>query len=141
MVKWSKKNANGPQASQQMPPIWRSDQEQVQKDDREKAQILAERFFPRTGQADLSDITGMQPTNLDSEQRGFNIPHIVTKDQVKEVIRKLPNGKATGPDNVPYEVLKEIAPQISKGLAQAFTKQLASGMLPRSFKDSITTVL
>ena len=56
----------------------------------------------------------MQPTNLDSEQRGFNIPHIVTKDQVKEVIRKLPNGKATGLDNVPYEVLKEIAPQISR---------------------------
>ena len=44
-----------------------------------------------------------------------------------------------GPDNVPYEVLKEIAPQISKGLVQAFTKQLASGTLPRSFKDSITT--
>jgi len=141
LAKWSKRNASGPQGSQQIPPLRRNDQEQVQKGNKEKAQILAERFFPRTGQADLSDITGQQPTGTNPEQREFNISHIVTKEEVEKVIKRLPNGKATGPDNVPYEVLKEIAPQISEGLAQAFTKQLASGTLPRSFKDSITTVL
>ena len=57
------------------------------------------------------------------------------------MIRKLPNGKATGPDNIPYEILKEIAPEISRGLAKVFTERLASGSLPKGFKDSTTAVL
>ena len=138
MAKWSKRTAGGPQeqASQQIPPLRRREEDPLQREAGEKAQILAERFFPRIGQADLSDIAG-EPN---PEQR-VDIPYTITKEQVEETIQKLPNGKVAGPDNVPYEILKEIAPEISEGLAQAFTERLASGSLPKVFRDTTTVVL
>jgi hypothetical protein len=91
-----------------------------------RPQVLTERFFPKTGQADLDDIIGERQAGPRAGQERVAIPYAVTKEQVEEVIRGLPAGKAPGPDGVPYEILKEIAPEISKGLAQAFTERLAA---------------
>jgi hypothetical protein len=60
----------------------------------ERAKILSEKFFPRNCQADLSDITD------DYNPTRFNIDPTVTAQEVEEVIVKLPNNKALGPDRI-----------------------------------------
>ena len=101
-----------------------------------RAQILAEKFFPRASLADLSDIASGQPA-----ANTLDVPAEVTPKQLEEVIRKLPNGRAPGPDGIPNEILKVIAPIVSKDLAHAISKQLESGMIPNSYKESTTVVL
>ena len=71
----------------------------------------------------------------------FSIDITVTEDALLNVIRKLPNGKAPGPDGIPNEVWKMILETVSKELAKVITGILRSGELPESFKESITVVL
>jgi len=65
----------------------------------------------------------------------------ITAEEVGKTIRQLPNDKAPGPDGIPNEVLKILAPDISAGLAQAITQRLAVGSLPPTYKESTTIVL
>ena len=65
----------------------------------------------------------------------------MTKEELEDTIRKLPNGKAPGPDRIPNEVIKLIALVISKDLAQAISHCLADRSLPLRYKESTTVVL
>ena len=114
----------------------RNGQEEATQDNVERAQILAEKFFPGQGLADLSDIENDQqaPSQIDAQV-------FITADEVKKVIKELPNGKAPGPDSIPNEVLKIIAPAVAEDLAQAISKLLQDGEIPRSYKESITVAL
>jgi len=85
---------------------------------------------PKGGQADLRDST--------SHARHFPT---VTAEQVEKAIHRLPNGKAPGPESIPNEVLKELAPVIKDDLARAISNCFASGATPRSFRESTTVVL
>ncbi len=120
----------------QVSALRRNEQEGATLDDEKRAQILAERFFPGEGLADLSDIDGSQRTTS-----SIHIPTLVTPDEIKETIRKLPNGKAPGPDSIPNEVLKLIAPTVAENLAQAVTELLQTGNIPSSYKESVTAVI
>src|SRR5213078_231381 len=57
------------------------------------------------------------------------------------ILFSVPNGKAPGPDNIPNEVLKIIAPTIAKELAQAVTELLRARNIPQSYKESIIVVI
>ena len=57
------------------------------------------------------------------------------------MLRQLPNGKATGPDRIPNEALKEVCPALSTDLAMVISKYLAGGTLPTSMKESITVTI
>ena len=58
LSRWSKLRAGKSQASPHIPPLRRTDRDNTSNDNILKAQILAEKFFPEGGQADLSDIDG-----------------------------------------------------------------------------------
>lgn len=136
LSRWSKLGAGKPQKSLHIPPLRRSDQEDAHDDNSTKAQILAEKFFPEGGGADLSDIDYEVPAN-----RLLNISSTISAEQIEQAIHRLPNGKAPGPDQIPNEVLKVLAPIIKDDLAQAISKCFASGATPESFRESITVVL
>jgi hypothetical protein len=65
----------------------------------------------------------------------------VTKEDVKEVLTRLLNGKTPRPDGIPNEVLKELSEEISEGLAHAISQSFARGVLPKQFQESITITL
>jgi len=67
-----------------------------------KADILAAKFFPKTGIADLSNIK----TETTTEQRALNISPIISTEEINKLIRSLLNSKALGPDGIPNKVLK-----------------------------------
>ena len=136
LSRWGKLHAGKPQASPHIPPLRRSDQEDAHDDNPTKAQILAGKFFPEGGQADLSDINNEMPAN-----RMLDIPSTISAEQIEQAIHRLPNGKAPGPDNIPNEVLKVVAPFIKDDLAQAISKCFTKGATPGSFRESTTVVL
>lgn len=67
-----------------------------------KARILGENFFLASGQADLLDIKlGYNPPR-------FSIDYTVTAEEVQEVILKLLNNKALGPDGILNKIQKAV---------------------------------
>ena len=135
LSRWSRSVANGPRQTQ-MPPLRRSDREPFKWSNEEKAELLRENLFPMPPQADLSDLTA---PHVEREQ--LNIPSEISAETVARTISRLPNGKAAGPDGIPNELLKLIAPDIKEDLAQAINRLLTSGSLPTAFKESTTAVL
>ena len=61
----------------------------------------------------------------------------VTPDQVFRMLRQLPNGKATGSDSIPNELLKITASSVSSPLAALFNLSLSQGVFPSDWKKSI----
>src|SRR5207244_4470982 len=85
----------------------------------------------------LSDIAG-------EEQPGCRLVDVspnISPEEICELVRKLPNNKAPGPDEIPNEILKIVVPTIAQGLAKAGSQCLAAGMIPQRLKESITIVL
>jgi len=75
------------------------------------------------------------------EQDVLNISPTISTEEIGKLIRSLLNGKALGPDGILNEVLKVVAPVITKDLAKAASYCFASGIIPESLKESITMVL
>ena len=63
---------------------------------------MATKFFPQSGQADLSDI------NHHEEIPRFHIDTDVTEGELISVLGKLPNRKGLGPDRILNRALKEL---------------------------------
>ena len=101
-----------------------------------KAQILAEKFFPSVGEADLSDLVGEQQGG-----RVLDIPPTVTKGEIDQVLLGLPSNKTPGPDGIPNEVLTALAHVLTPHMAQAVGSCLARGALPVSYRESTTVVI
>ena len=117
MSRWSRQ-ATGTRTAH-ISALRRNGQEEATQDNEKRAQILAERFFPGDGLADLTDI--------ENDQQPISTIHIsttVTPDEIEEAIHKFPNGKALGPDSIPNEILKIITLTIKEDLAQAVSELL-----------------
>jgi len=95
------------------------------------------KFFPKTGIADLSDIT-LEAT---AEQRILNISPTILIEEISKLINNLLNRKALGLDSIPNKVLKVVAPAITEELAKTASCYFASGTLSKSLKESTTIVL
>jgi hypothetical protein len=135
LSKWSRSIANGTQTAQ-MPPLRQSRTDPVKPSDEEKAELLREQLFPHPPQPDLSDV----PDNWVPASQ-LDISSEVTADQVAHIIARLPNGKAAGPDGIPNELLKAVAPDIKEDLANAISELFSRGNLPPTYKESLTAVL
>lgn len=132
--KWSRKEIGTQNGQVIIPKLRRTEDDESTDDNDEKAEILATKFFPQSGTADLSDITNEQFER-------FTISEDVTADEVAEILKELPNQKAPGPDMVPNEALKALRDTIALGLAGTITKLFKQGELPAVLKESITVVL
>ena len=107
-----------------VPSLRRNAEEDLETANEKKAQILAEKLFPPSGGADLSDI---DPA---SEYDRFEMEYLVTPQEVEDVIQGLPNGKAPGPDQIQNEVWKRLSEDIVEDAADAVTEILQTGMVP-----------
>jgi hypothetical protein len=134
MSKWSRRQ-KGQTEQYVIPPLRKSDQDQAEEANDKKAEILATKFFPKSGQADLSDI------NRDEEIPRFHIDSCVTETDLILVLKELPNGKAPGPDKIPNEALKQLRKKIAPGMAKAVSWIFKQGEIPIRFKESTTIVL
>ena len=102
----------------------RTEQDTLSNKDKDKVQILAEKFFPAGGQADLTDIeSGTLPECI------LDIPLIVTADALQAVIQKLPNSKSLGLDSLPNKVIKNLKELIVEDLATIISHHFKAGML------------
>ena len=101
--------------------------------DQERATILQEKFFPASQEMLSGRTAGEQPAT----------PFIqtVSKEEMEAILKPLPIGKAPGPDGIPNEVSKTLAPEISNGLAHAVSKLFAGDTLPVRFRESMTLAL
>jgi hypothetical protein len=136
LSKWSRQTAGKTQAPPQLPPLRRQTGQPLMSEDAEKAQILAEAFYPGPAQADLSDIA-----TEEHEEPTLNINAEVTTKQVETAMNSLPNGKAPGPDGITNEALTTACAGIKPALAKAISNVFASGQLPKSMRESTTVVL
>ena len=138
LSKWAKKKAGKPRELPHLPPLRRDIHSPYAEDNKEKAQILAERFFPPPVAADLADI-GVSRQGEPAEQIQIDIG--VTAAIVQEIIQQLPSKKAPGPDGITNEVLKLCSSEISSCLADIAQACFRIGYHPREFWFTTTVVL
>ena len=62
-------------------------------------------------------------------------------NEVKMAIKKLKNGRAPGPDDIPAELLKCAMEPVSKALHKLFCKVWESGMIPSEWRNGIVISL
>jgi hypothetical protein len=132
MSKWSRKAGKG--GVTVIPPLRETVNDPLRDTDEEKAEVLATKFFPRSGQADLRDVGN-------EEFPRFHMDHEVLEETVLATLRGLPSGKAPGPDRIPNEALKQLKKEIAPGLAKAITHIFNTGKIPTCLKQSTTVVL
>ena len=61
---------------------------------------------------------------------------VLTPDEVQSVLKCLPIGKATGPDEVSNRILRELSSELSIPLCNLFNKSLADGKVPNIWKEA-----
>ena len=105
----------------------------VYSDEKDKANILNDFFKDQTllddSNAEMPEVTPYPVHhNLDSI--------ILTPDEVKNILKALPIGKATGPDGLSNRILAALANELSSPLCDFFNQSLYQGDVPDSFKES-----
>ena len=60
----------------------------------------------------------------------------ITKDEIKEALRKMAKGKAEGPDQIPVEVWKGLGEVGRQGLTELFNVILRTAKMPREWRAS-----
>jgi hypothetical protein len=65
----------------------------------------------------------------------------VTQEEIARILQALPIGKASGPDQIPNEILKTLSEEISEGLTRGVSMLLAANTLLKSLKELIIIAL
>jgi len=65
----------------------------------------------------------------------------ISKDEIKETLKKMTNGKVEGPDQIPMEVWKCLGEEGLKWLVELFNVIFRTGKVPREWKFSIVIPL
>jgi len=60
----------------------------------------------------------------------------ISKDEIKEVLRKMPNGKAEGPDQIPVEVWKCLDEKGLGWLTELFNVIFRTAKMPEEWRSS-----
>ncbi len=95
-------------------------------DSKSKAEILSNQFKSVFTKENLDNIPKLPP-----EHRFPQMPQVqVTEKGVEKLLRNLKPNKASGPDNIPARILKEMSPTIAPILTTIYQKSLDSGILP-----------
>ena len=66
---------------------------------------------------------------------------IISRQDVLDSIKVMKTGKASGPDKINSQVLKQIASEIAGPLQNLFNCSISTGRVPRSWKEAIVCAL
>src|SRR5207248_11617204 len=116
-----RRTAGKMQEDPHIPVLRINEQALLQEDPEEKTKILAAKFFPATGQADLNDIASgplLESAMIEVEQS-------VSAETISRVVKGLPNKKAPELDEIPNEVLKLLAQGTNEKPVTFFCHSLA----------------
>jgi hypothetical protein len=97
-----------------MPALRRREGKELIEDNAEKIQILIEKFFPA-----LPQVEYIQNADKEHILSPLQISQEITSNEIASVLRKLPSGKAPGPNRISNEVLTALSLEILEGLAYA----------------------
>ena len=61
----------------------------------------------------------------------------ISKDEIKEALRKMPNGKAEGPDLIPVEVWKCLGDEGLEWLTELFNVIFKTAKMPKEWRSNI----
>ena len=65
------------------------------------------------------------------------IPDVLfTTPGVQKMLEGLDPGKASGPDNIPPTVLKQLAPSLAPTLTDLFNRSYKTGVVPQDWRDA-----
>jgi hypothetical protein len=131
LIRWSKRKASKAHKDPNIPALRRQEGAPLEDQNETKAEILAEKFFPRETRQVTAEI---------QLSHQLNAPTIL-EEEIQDIIKKLPTGKAPGPDEIPNEVLRDLREEITPGVTQAIRRLTAGGPLPQSLRESTTVVL
>jgi hypothetical protein len=98
--------------------------------------ILTKKFFPLTSQVQSNQ--HIVATQASSQ---ILVEIKVTQEEIARILQALPISKASGPDQIPNEILKTLSKEISEGLARGVSMLLAVGTLSKSLKELTTIAL
>lgn len=133
LAKWARRQAGEVIETPQIPTLIRDNT--ISMDNVQKAELLAEKFFPTLPEIDLTDMESSRsrPT--------FEVSSEIIEEDVKAQIKRTAPDKAPGHDKIPNRFWKLMADVVSEYLAKLFSKCLEAGVCPAHFKKSITVVL
>jgi hypothetical protein len=101
----------------------------------DKANVLADHFFPPPVKADLADIERYRyPPELSMGQE-------VTTDDIINILKDIAPDKAPEPDSIPNRLLQECKGVLAEPLAKLFQDCLQRSYHPKPFRHSRTVVL
>jgi len=60
----------------------------------------------------------------------------ISRDEIKEALKRMPNGKAEGPDRIPVEVWKFLGEKGLEWLTELFNVILRTSRMPREWRFS-----
>ena len=135
MVKWACTIDRKPKALLQFLPISRPGEKTLHYNNKEKATIFVEQFFPLLVETDFSNIPGfiyLEPQNAKKE---------VEEKDIIMALKGLAPDKAPGPKKIINQFFKTCGEQLAPILAKLFGNCIATKYHSGPFKDSITVVL
>jgi len=101
----------------------------------EKTEMLREKFFPPSSQADVSDIPGsFIPLTM-----SFN--SFILQDEMKQAIRRVKADKAPGVSGIPNRALQAGLTELTPMLTSLFNACVTHEYHPKQFKKAQTIVL
>jgi len=111
-------------------------QEVTTEDDAEKTQILAKKFFPNSGVANLTNITSETPP-----KHTLNLQSVITKKTLNRIIRNLSNSKISDPDGISNEAIKQLRESLLSGLVTVISTYFAAETLSLRYRESTIIAL
>ena len=84
-------------------------------------------------------LTNFLPTTLQQDNEALS--QEITKEEIIETIRNLPNNKSPGIDGLTYEFYKQTEEHIVPALEIIFNQILNSGILPKSWHKNLITLI
>jgi hypothetical protein len=122
-----------PNSNKSIPPLFDESSNTLITDTKLKANLL-NNFF--SSQTVIDDTNHMLPAlpNLQGQPCIDNIT--ITPSDVRDILKSLPLGKASGPDGINGRILRECASELSQPLCDLFNYSLMTCCVPSSWKHA-----
>lgn len=140
LARWGRLRSHTPTTAASIPALGRTEGNPTATTHEEKAQLLAERFFPAP-EADLSDIIDRTFTDDTFPARCLQIRTEVTPAEVQNALRLAGRWKAPGEDMLPTGFLLACGPPLFEALAKLATASFAAEHFPTRFRKARVAVL